>query len=63
MRFELRLFVIAALIFVLVALACHSQAIAEVRRGLDGPGSIAPARKDFELCPRLRALWRIVETI
>lgn len=31
MRFELRLFVIAMLIFALIAIACHSQAIAGVR--------------------------------
>ena len=37
MRFEFRLFAVAALIFVLVALACRRESIAEVRRGLDGP--------------------------
>ena len=40
MRFEIRLFAIAFLILVLIALGCRCQAIAEVRRGLDGP----PAR-------------------
>jgi hypothetical protein len=37
MKFEFRLFAAAFFILVLIALSCRCQAIAEVRRGLDGP--------------------------
>jgi hypothetical protein len=42
MRFELRLIAIAALIFLLIAVACRRESIAEVRRGLDGPPADRP---------------------
>ncbi|HLX23352.1 MAG TPA: hypothetical protein VKR38_08425 [Usitatibacter sp.] len=48
MRYELRLFAAALLILSLIAASCRCQAIAEVRRGLDGPP--AEHRERAERC-------------
>jgi hypothetical protein len=37
MRYEIRLIAAALLILALIAMGCRCEAIAEVRRGLDGP--------------------------
>ena len=57
MRFELRLLCIASLLLLLVALFGPKQAIAEVRRGMDGPFTLVSGRGDFDF---LAGSWEVL---
>jgi hypothetical protein len=60
MRFELRLLCIASLLLLLVALFGPKQAIAEVRRSMDGPFTLVSGRNgnvDDGKPVRVRYLW------